>query len=334
MRRKSKMTMNGIDVASYQTGIDFHKVPCDFAIIKATEGTNYVNPACNGQYASAKGAGKLLGLYHYVTGGNAAAEANFFVDSIKNYIGSAILCIDWESGGNSAWGNMGYLKQLCQQVINRTGVRPLIYVQASAYAPVSAVARELNLGLWIAQYGSMEPTGYQAHPWNEGAYSCAIRQYTSTGRLPGWGGNLDLNIAYMDRNAWQRYAAPSGSKPAPAPAPKPKPAPKPAPKPKPAPGIKYTVCSGDTVSGIAAKYGVPTSAISGFRSGNPNLIYPGEVLTIGGASKPAGRTYTVRAGDNLSSIAARYGTSWQALAQKNGIQNPNIIFPGQVLRID
>lgn len=327
------MSMNGIDVASYQTGIDFSRVPCDFAIIKATEGTNYVNPACNAQYSSAKGAGKLLGLYHYVTGGNANAEANFFVDSIKNYIGQAILCIDWESGGNGAWGNMGYLKQLCQQVINRTGVRPLIYVQASAYAPVSQVARELNLGLWIAQYASMDPTGYQAHPWNEGSYACVIRQYSSTGRLPGWGGNLDLNIAYMDRNAWQRYAAPSGSKPAPAPAPKPKPA-APAPKPKPA---TYTVKAGDTLSGIAAKYGTSWQELQRINGlANANLIFPGQVLTLPGGSKPAPqkRTYTVRAGDTLSGIAARYGTSWQALAQKNGISNPNLIFPGQVIRID
>ena len=203
------MTLNGVDVASYHTGIDFGKVPCDFTIIKATEGTSYVNPACNAQYASAKNSGKLLGLYHYVKGGDAIGEANFFVDSIKNYVGTAILCIDFESGGNVAWGDMSYLKQLCQQVIARTGVRPLIYVQASAYAPVSAVAKSLNCGLWIAQYASMASTGYQAHPWNEGKYACAIRQYSSTGRLPGWGGSLDLNIAYMDANAWHKYAGAS-----------------------------------------------------------------------------------------------------------------------------
>lgn len=331
MWRISRMTMNGIDVASYQTGIDFSRVPCDFAIIKATEGTGYVNPSCNAQYASAKGAGKLLGLYHYATGGNATAEANFFVDSIKNYIGSAILCIDWEQGGNGAWGNMAYLKQLCQQVINRTGVRPLIYVQASAYAPVSQVARELNLGLWIAQYASMDPTGYQSHPWNEGAYGCVIRQYSSTGRLPGWGGNLDLNLAYMDRNAWLKYANPS-SKPSPAPKPKPAPAPKPAPKPG-----TYTVKSGDTLSGIAAAHGTSWQELQRINGlANANLIFPGQVLKLPGGGKPAPakRTYTVRAGDNLSGIAARFGTSWQALAQKNGIANPNLIYPGQVLRID
>ena len=326
------MSMNGVDVASYQTGIDFSRVPCDFAIVKATEGTNYVNPACNAQYASAKGAGKLLGLYHYATGAGAVAEANFFVDSIKNYIGSAILCIDWEQGGNAAWGNMGYLKQLCQQVINRTGVRPLIYVQASEYSPVSAVARELNCGLWVAQYASMDPTGYQSHPWNEGSYSCVIRQYSSTGRLPGWGGNLDLNLAYMNREQWMKYASPSGSKPAPAPAPKPKPAPKPAPKPG-----TYTVKAGDTLSGIASRFGTSWQELQRINGlANANLIFPGQVLKLPGGGKPAPqkRTYTVRGGDTLSAIAARFGTSWQALAQKNGLSNPNLIFPGQVLRID
>ena len=326
------MSMNGIDVASYQTGIDFSRVPCDFCIIKATEGTSYVNPSCNAQWDSAKGAGKLLGLYHYVTGGNAVAEANYFIDNVKNYVGHAILCIDWEAGGNSAWGNMGYLKQLCQQVINRTGVRPLIYVQASEYAPVSAVARDLNCGMWVAQYASMEPTGYQQHPWNEGSYSCVIRQYTSTGRLPGWGGNLDLNLAYMDKSAWQKYAAPSGSKPAPAPAPKPKPAPKPSPKPG-----TYTVRSGDTLSGIASRFGTSWQDLQRINGlANANLIFPGQVLTLPGGGKPAPakRTYVVKSGDTLSGIAARFGTSWQALAQKNNLANPNLIFPGQVLRID
>lgn len=327
------MSMNGIDVASYQTGIDFGRVPCDFAIIKATEGTGYVNPACNAQYSSAKGAGKLLGLYHYATGAGAVAEANYFIDNIRNYVGQALLAIDWEQGGNGAWGNMAYLKQLCQQVINRTGVRPLIYVQASEYAPVSAVARELNLGLWVAQYGSMDPTGYQAEPWNSGAYDCAIRQYSSNGRLPGWGGALDLNLAYMNREQWQKYAAPSGKAPAPAPAPKPKPA---APKPAPKPGT-YTVRSGDTLSGIASRFGTSWQELQRI-NGIPdaNKIYPGQVLKLPGGGKPAPakRTYVVRAGDTLSGIAARYGTSWQALAQKNNLANPNLIFPGQVLRID
>lgn len=329
------MTLNGIDISSYQSGIDLTVVPCDFVIIKATQGTGYVNPDCDRAYQQAKRAGKLRGTYHYVGGGNAVAEADYYVNNIKGYLKDGLLAIDWEAEQNGAWGNEAYLEQLVRRVIERTGVKPLIYSMASRYAQVAAVAKRLDCGLWIAEYADMNPTGYQAHPWREGAYGCAIRQYASTGRLNGWGGNLDLNIAYMTRDQWAKYVNPGG-KPAPAPA-KPAPTPaKPAPAPKPA-GRTYTVQAGDTLSGIAAKLGVPTSAISGYRSGNPNLIYPGEVLKINGgntAPKPAGRTYTVVAGDTLGAIAARYGTTYQALAAKNGIANPNLIYPGQVLKID
>ena len=329
------MTLNGIDISSYQSGIDLTVVPCDFVIIKATQGTGYVNPDCDRAYQQAKRAGKLRGTYHYVGGGNAVAEADYYVNNIKGYLRDGLLAIDWEAEQNGAWGNEAYLEQLVRRVIERTGVKPLIYSMASRYAQVAAVAKRLDCGLWIAEYADMNPTGYQAHPWREGAYGCAIRQYTSAGRLNGWGGNLDLNIAYMTRDQWAKYVNPGG-KPAPAPS-KPAPAPaKPAPAPKPA-GRTYTVQAGDTLSGIAAKLGVSTSAISGYRSGNPNLIYPGEVLKINGgntAPKPAGRTYTVVAGDTLGAIAARYGTTYQALAAKNGIANPNLIYPGQVLKID
>ena len=44
-------------------------------------------------------------------------------------------------------------------------------------------------------------------------------------------------------------------------------------------------------------------------------------------------TYVVKAGDTLSGIAAKYGTTYQEIARKNGIANPNLIFPGQVLKI-
>lgn len=50
----------------------------------------------------------------------------------------------------------------------------------------------------------------------------------------------------------------------------------------------YTVQPGDTLSAIAARFGVSVDSITGYRSGDPNLIYPGETLTIGGAGQAAG----------------------------------------------
>ena len=317
------MTLNGIDISSYQSGIDLTVVPCDFVIIKATQGTGYVNPDCDRAYQQAKRAGKLRGTYHYVGGGNAVAEADYYINNIKGYLRDGLLAIDWEAEQNSAWGNEAYLEQLVRRVIERTGVKPLIYSMASRYAQVAAVAKKLDCGLWIAEYADMNPTSYQAHPWREGAYACAIRQYTSTGRLNGWGGNLDLNIAYMTRDQWAKYVNPGG-KPAPAPAPS---------KPAPAPARK----SEDTIAAevIAGKWGNGQDRVNRLKQAgyNPANIQA-KVNAKLGASKPAARTYTVRAGDNLSAIAAKYGTTYQALAAKNGIANPNLIYPGQVLKID
>jgi LysM repeat protein len=50
-------------------------------------------------------------------------------------------------------------------------------------------------------------------------------------------------------------------------------------------------------------------------------------------STPASGTYTVQSGDTLSGIAAQHGTSWQTLQQLNGIADPNLIYPGQVLKL-
>jgi hypothetical protein len=86
----------------------------------------------------------------------------------------------------------------------------VIYVQQSRMAAVKPVASALDCGLWIAQYASNNATGYQDSPWNESAYSCAIRQYTSSGVLGGWGGRLDLNKFYGDADAWRAYAGASG----------------------------------------------------------------------------------------------------------------------------
>lgn len=367
------MVLNGIDISNWQQGIDLSKVPCDFVIAKATQGTGYVSPDCARQIEQARQTGKRFGVYHYVSGGNAVAEANYFVDNCANWIGKGLFCIDWESNENSAWGNEGYLEQVVAQVKARTGIPPIIYVQASRYAQVAAVANRQNCGLWIAQYADMNATGYQDTPWNEGAYACVIRQYSSSGRLPGYGGNLDLNKFYGDGATYDKYVTGGGSGSTAAPSQPSHPLAgrsdddlanavirgefgdgdarkqklgaryaavqalvnrklaKPA-----SSGRTYTVRPGDTLSGIAAKLGVAQSQITGFHSGNPNLIYPGEVLAIGGAAAPiqsAGATYTVQSGDTLSGIAAKFGTTYQAIAAKNGIANPNLIYPGQVLHI-
>ncbi|MCT3429468.1 LysM peptidoglycan-binding domain-containing protein [Limosilactobacillus fermentum] len=92
----------------------------------------------------------------------------------------------------------------------------------------------------------------------------------------------------------------------------------------------YTVRYGDTLSTIAGRYGTSTSTLASINGiSNPNRIFPGQVLKLSGGA--TARSYTVRSGDTLSSIASRLGTSWTALKAKNGISNANLIYPGQTL---
>lgn len=96
----------------------------------------------------------------------------------------------------------------------------------------------------------------------------------------------------------------------------------------------YTVQSGDTLSSIAAKFGTNYQALASLNGiSNPNLIYVGQVLRVSGSASAGSVYYTVRAGDNLSAIASRYGTSYQSIASLNGLANPNLIFAGQTLKI-
>lgn len=109
-----------------------------------------------------------------------------------------------------------------------------------------------------------------------------------------------------------------------------------APTPAPAApaGNTYTVVSGDTLSGIAQRYGTNYQTLAALNGiANPNVISVGQVLRLPGAAAPAAETYTVKSGDTLGGIASKFGTSWQRLQQLNGIADANRIYPNQVLRI-
>lgn len=94
----------------------------------------------------------------------------------------------------------------------------------------------------------------------------------------------------------------------------------------------YVVRTGDSLSAIASRFGTTVGALqttNGIR--NANLIYPGQVLKVGGQTTIMS-VYTVRSGDNLSMIASRLGTTVVHLQSTNGIRNANLIYPGQNLR--
>lgn len=207
--------LNGIDVASYQSGLNPAKVPCDFVIVKATQGTTYINPDFKRMADAAIAAGKLLGIYHYGGGRNPISEANFFLDTIKQYIGKAILALDWEKDENPAFGksDVSWSKTFLDHVKDKTGVTSFIYMsKISGCRAHNWIAVARDYPLWGAQYASNDHTGYQSSPWTDGGSwgaweKVTIFQYSSHGRLSGWNDNLDVDLAYMDAKEWAELAS-------------------------------------------------------------------------------------------------------------------------------
>lgn len=358
--------LHGIDISDHQKGINLDVVPCDFVIIKATEGTNYVNLDCDRAYQQAKRNGKLLGVYHYANGSGAVAEAQHFLNAIQGYISEAILCLDWEELGNVAYHQyQSYAKTFLDYVYNVTGVHPLIYMSKSVTYITDWTSTALDCGLWCAQYANMDITGYQDNPWTDGngfgAFgSPAIYQYSCKGRLNGYNGDLDLDLAYINADQWKKYAAgkKSGNN-------------------NNVPTQEQTendIMKSDilelvknTMLGtygigeqrkkvLGNRYGEVQDFINHiayeqigvlanetmhgkFGNGETRKIVLGTryeeiqeiVNQICGHGK--GKYHVVSQGETLSGIAQKYGVTLERLIGLNDIQNPDIIFVGQNIRI-
>lgn len=324
--------MRGVDVSNWQCGIDTYALDADFVVAGATWGiggfnnmclTNGVNQAANYQLGRAVDSGKSIGVYHYAMGRDASAEADFFVDNVRGYVGNAVLVLDWESQDNPQFGNGAWIETWVRRVHGRTQVWPIVYVQASALGQLNSFVRE-HCGVWVAQYASMAATGYQEVPWLYGAYGEAMRQYTSNGYVSGYAGRLDLNYFRGERWQWDAYARGDGANVSA------------SETDSGGNGLQsacVVVASGDTLSAIAARTGLlPWQSWYGYASGNPSVIYPGETVCYDGgavARPDTARTHVVVSGESLWSI---FGGDWARVAGLNGLSNPSLIYPGQILR--
>ena len=225
------MSLKGVDISNHQRGLDISKIQCDFVIVKATEGKSYVDPSCDKFFQQALSLNKKLGVYHFANNSDNTAkqEADWFINNTKGYIGKAIPVLDWE---DNVTDNVDWALEWLQRVEEAYGTKPMIYMSESVvnrhdWSKVVAG----NYGLWVAKYRDNNPD-YNYDMSNAGNKPSvkywsfyALWQWTSTGRLDGWNGNLDLDEFYGDVNSWDAYVGnKSGedieeSAPAPEPAP-------------------------------------------------------------------------------------------------------------------
>lgn len=180
-----------------------------------------------------------------------------------------------------------------------------------------------NYELWLAYYGDYNNLRDVETSWERWIGV----QYTDRGYVPGIRGNVDRdlyteNIFLSDTTVIPNTDNPNSS--------------------INTEGITYTVQRGDTLSAIANRYGTTVQELVDINNlANPNLIYPGQTLRIltnstsnGSETRGTGSiTYTVQRGNTLSQIARAYGVTVSHIVEMNKIQNPNLIYPGEKLRI-
>lgn len=196
---------HGIDISSYQSGLNVAGLWADFVIVKATEDNDYVNPYMVSQANSTLGASKRLGFYHFARPGDAAEQARYFVSAVGSLRGKATLWLDWEA--NAVEQGPGWAKTFLDTVRSLTGSTPGIYMNGSALNGYDWSAVASQYPLWYAggpdysDYGSSysDPAVPNVSYWG----APLIHQYTEDGRLPGYNGTLDLN-RLRDRAAWDR----------------------------------------------------------------------------------------------------------------------------------
>lgn len=313
--------LKGIDISHWQANLDIASTGAQFVICKATQGTTFVDPSCDRHYQIAKRLGLKLGVYHYASGGNPIAEADFFVRNIKGYIGEAILVLDWEKNQNGRYHEHA---SWCLRFLNRvkelTGVKPLVYMSASVIkaADWSSVVNG-DYGLWVAGYPDNRDSWdlpqfiWDVSPWK----FYAIWQYTSSG------GRLDRDVFMGDATAWDKYANPSGGA-------TPSPAPAPAPARKSNEDLATEVIRGDWGNGQDRKNRLTAA---GYDYNAVQNIVNQRLSGASTANNCSAVYYTVQKGDTLWGIAQKYGTTYQEIARLSGIANPNLIYPGQRVRV-
>jgi N-acetylmuramoyl-L-alanine amidase len=96
----------------------------------------------------------------------------------------------------------------------------------------------------------------------------------------------------------------------------------------------HVVRRGETLSGIAARYGTTVERLAAVNGlADPDVIIAGRRLRVPGSVTTATGSHRVAAGETLSAIAARYGTSVPRLARINHLANPNFIVAGTTLTV-
>ena len=334
----------GADVSRYTSTatIQADATALDFELVMCTEGKGYDDPTYPQEMALVRAGTAQAGAVHYAWPEN-GFQADY--DHFKRYAGlrageaGALDFEPWHTSQPNADPATfpAYVVGWADAFKADFGVDPLFYApdyfvsQSKAHATPAQWARIKTLPFWKAGVNGAYVSSPSGGPGDSlGFDTIAAWQWSDK--------PLDQDLLYV---SWAKVAVSVGGvdgstafDAVPAVFVKP-------PTPVASHATTYVVRSGDTLSGIAARYKVTVAELAAWNHiANVNLIRVGQRLLIGGGSSPAHaavasahRFYTVQKGDSLSAIASKFHTSVSQLVSWNGVKNPNLIYPGQRFRV-
>ncbi len=324
----------GIDISKHQGDINLAtlKDKVEFVIIRAGY-SNSIDPKFERNYNLCKELGIPVGAYWYSYALNVDAaknEANTFLNVLKGKQFEYPVYLDmedadgWKKKHGYNFDDSKAISEAFCSIVEGAGYYTGIYASKSWFDTYLKGLDRYNK--WIAHWSNVS---------YEDKSGVGMHQYTSKLKLNGYSGNLDGDYAHTDFPTIIKSGGLNGygkgietTKPV-----------KPS-KPQTSSETIYIVKKGDTLSGIASRYGTTYQVLASYNGiSNPNLIGVGQTIkipngTMSHITNTSSRTYIVKSGDTLSSIAKKYGTTYQKIAKDNNISNPNKIYPGQKLTIN
>lgn len=335
----------GTDLSKYQGNTaQFVRNDDEFTIAQVggmyEDGSSYTQSTYTNQVKSALMQNKRAHTYIWLQIGNnsylAKKAVNTFLPIINSTVPKgSIIALDCEAGyGNDINGNTNAVLDAMTTVKN-AGYTPVFYSYqgyAHAHFDMNRIIATYPNSFWIAGY-----------PYRNGIYPAPMEYFPSDNGVCIWqfsdhgsGANsvaldYDIDLLGITRNGYKNGNAnkPVTTTPIIQQAKEDK---------KVINDTKtYIVKSGDTLSSIATRFNTTYQDLARINNiVSPYVIYPNQVIKIKGDNTVANNatTYIVQSGDTLSGIATKYGTSYQALANLNGISYPYTIYPNQVLKVN
>lgn len=353
--------MKGIDVSAHQGNINWDAVKAsgiEFAIIRIGYGQNSVDSKAIRNIEECIRVGMPFGVYVYsyaLNINNAINEANLVIKTLEPYKNKVRfpVIIDMEDADGYKLRNgmpsNDTLVSICEKeclMFEEAGYYAAIYASKSWFDTKLNSSRLNRFDKWMAWWYSQASSKFDHNVYG-------MWQYTSSGKVNGISGNVDMNESFKnypsiiggESSTLIQPSIPTNNEPI---------------------GntldLAVGVMNGEYGDGdvrknnLGSRYNEVQDFINHIYSADANTLANevkngkygnGETRKIILGSRyneiqdivnktlnsSSSKTYTVKSGDTLSGIASKFGTTYQELAKKNGIANPNKIYPGQVLKI-